>query len=68
MNTKETVKGIVTESRPGTKFDVRLGDDRVILCAISGKMYQNHIYVVPGDRVDVILSPDGRIGRIVRRL
>jgi len=70
-------EGIILESLPGLSFRVRIkgldssaspeGGDEV-LCYLAGRMKMNHIRVMPGDRVLVEMSPDGRRGRIVRRL
>jgi len=42
--------------------------DSEVLGYLAGKMKMNHIRVLPGDRVLVEMSPDGRRGRIIRRL
>ncbi len=61
-------EGIVEESLPGLTFRVRLKEDREVLAHLAGKLKLHHIRVLPGDRVLIELSPDGRRGRIVRRL
>jgi translation initiation factor IF-1 len=69
MRTVEgALEGIVFEALPATTFRVRLKDGVEILAHLAGKMRQNHIRVLAGDRVLVEVSPDGRRGRIVRRL
>ena len=61
--------GLVEEALPGTTFRVRLdGDTETILAHLSGKMRINHIRISPGNRVIVEMGPDGRRGRIIRRL
>ena len=61
--------GIVLEALPGLSFRVKVsGVEGDVLAYIAGKMKQNHIRVLPGDRVLVVMSEDGRRGRIVRRL
>lgn len=60
--------GIIQESLPGLAFKVTLEDGQEILAYLAGKMKINRIKVMPGDRVAVEISPDGRRGRIVRRL
>lgn len=61
--------GVVEEALPGTTFRVRLdGDTETILAHLSGKMRINHIRISPGNRVIVEMGPDGRRGRIIRRL
>ena len=63
-------EGLVTDSLPGTLFEVELikGGAKV-LCALSGKLHQNHIRVLEGDRVIIEVSPyDMSKGRIKVRL
>lgn len=64
------VEGIVTENLPNTLFKVKLdGEERVILCHLSGKMRINYIRILPGDRVRVEVTPyDKDKGRIIFRL
>jgi translation initiation factor IF-1 len=65
----EAQEGVVEEAFPGMTFKVRLKDsERDVLAHLSGKMKINHIRVMPGNRVLVEMGPDGRRGRIVRRL
>ena len=61
-------EGVVTESLPAMSFRVRMQDGAEVLAHLAGKMRLNHIRVLPGDRVLMDMSPDGRRGRIVRRL
>ncbi len=57
------------EALPGLSFRVKvMGIEEEVLCYLAGKMKMNHIRVLPGDRVLVEMGPDGRRGRIVRRL
>ena len=65
---KDRVEGIIVESLPGTNFLVELKDGKKILAYLSGKMRLYHIKVLPGDRVLMEVSPDGKRGRIVRRV
>jgi translation initiation factor IF-1 len=61
-------EGIVTEALPNTMFRVRLSDERILLCTLSGKMRMNYIKIMPGDRVKVELTPyDETRGRITYR-
>ena len=63
------VTGVVIESLPATNFKVRLSDGKEVLAYHSGKMRKHHIRIVPGDKVDVEMTPyDDRRGRISRRL
>ncbi|MBI3384931.1 translation initiation factor IF-1 [Candidatus Gottesmanbacteria bacterium] len=62
------VEGIVTESLPNTLFRVRLEDQSMVLCHISGKMRMNFIKILPGDKVRLEMTPyDKAKGRIVFR-
>ncbi len=65
---KEKVIGIITEALPDTNFRVRLDDGKEVLAYLAGKMRINYIKVMIGDKVSLELSPDGKRGRIVRRL
>lgn len=63
------VTGIVAEALPGLHFRVVLdGGQGEVNAHLAGRLKLNHIRVLPGDRVQMVLSPDGRIGRITRRL
>jgi len=65
----ETQEGIVKEALPGLTFRVGIGKTgQEILAHLAGKMKMNNIRVLQGDRVLVEVGPDGRRGRIVRRL
>jgi translation initiation factor IF-1 len=60
--------GIVQEVLPNAMFKVKLEQGHVILGHISGKMRQNKIQVLLGDKVRCELSPyDLSKGRIVFR-
>ena len=65
---KEKVTGIVIEALPDTQFKIQLEDGREVLAYLAGKMRMNYIKVMMGDKVTLELSPDGKRGRIVRRL
>ena len=51
------VEGVVTAVLPGTMFRVDLPNGRNVLAHISGKMRKHFIRIVPGDKVEVELSP-----------
>lgn len=68
---KEVIKltGKVVEALPNTQFRVELENGHKIIAHMSGKMRKNYIRLVPGDRVEVELSPyDLEKGRISFRL
>jgi translation initiation factor IF-1 len=60
--------GMVLEAVRGA-FRVQLNNsEHIVLCQLSGKMRQNYIRIVPGDRVKVELSEyDLAKGRITFR-
>jgi len=61
-------EGVVTEALPNAMFRVDLDNGLNILCHISGKIRQNFIKILPGDRVKVEMSPyDLTKGRISYR-
>ena len=67
---KEVIKlrGKVVEALPNTQFVVELENSLTIIAYISGKMRKHYIRLVPGDNVEVELSPyDLTKGRIVFR-
>lgn len=62
------MEGVVTEVYPAGKFKVTLDQGLVVVAHLGGRMYQNRIRVVLGDRVRVAVSPyDLTKGRIVFR-
>jgi translation initiation factor IF-1 len=64
-----TVEGVVTEALANAMFRVELENGHVILCVISGKMRQNYIKIIEGDKVKIELTPyDLTRGRIITRL
>jgi translation initiation factor IF-1 len=68
---KEVIKltGSVVEALPNTQFRVELENGHVIVAHMSGKMRKNYIRLVPGDRVEVELTPyDLTKGRVSFRL
>ncbi|HZT43478.1 MAG TPA: translation initiation factor IF-1 [Chthonomonadaceae bacterium] len=62
------VEGVVIEALPNAMFRVEIpvGDQKKqVLAHVSGKMRQNYIRILPGDRVLMELSPyDLERGRI----
>jgi translation initiation factor IF-1 len=68
---KEIVKlvGEVVELLPSTMFRVKLENGHIVLGHISGKMRIHFIKLMPGDKVEIEMSPyDLTKGRISRRL
>ncbi len=66
-NKDNTVIGTVTEALPNTLFRVDIGQDKIILSYLSGKMRIHRIKVLVGDRVEVLLDQYGGKGRIIKR-
>ena len=62
------VKGKVLEKLPNAMFRVELENGHIVLAHISGKLRQNFIRILPGDKVTLELSPyDLTKGRIIWR-
>ena len=62
------VEGTVTEPLPNAMFRVELENGHNVLAHISGKMRMHYIRILPGDRVQVELTPyDISRGRITYR-
>ena len=62
------LEGKVTEPLPNAMFRVELDNGHEVLAHISGKMRMHYIRILPGDRVQVELTPyDLTRGRITYR-
>jgi translation initiation factor IF-1 len=62
------VDGKVVETMPNAMFTVELENGHKVLATISGKIRKNYIRILPGDKVQVELSPyDLTRGRITYR-
>ena len=62
------VEGVVVEAMPNTTLQVDIGNGHTILAHISGKLRMNFIWILPGDKVTVEMSPyDLTRGRITWR-
>jgi len=62
------MSGEVVEKLPNAMFKVKLENEHVLLCTISGKMRKYYIRILPGDKVTVEISPyDLSRGRISYR-
>lgn len=61
-------EGEVVDDAKG-KFKVQISENHVAMCTLSGKIRQNAIRILVGDRVKVEVSEyDTNQGRIVRRI
>jgi translation initiation factor IF-1 len=62
------LEGTVTEPLPNAMFRVELENGHKVLAHISGKMRMHYIRILPGDKVQVELTPyDLSRGRITYR-
>lgn len=62
------VDGVVIEALPNATFKVKLDTGQEVTAHVSGKMRIHFIKILPGDKVQVELSPyDLTKGRIVYR-
>ena len=62
------VQGTVTETLPNASFKVELESGAEILAHVSGKMRMRYIRILPGDIVEMEVSPyDTTRGRITWR-
>jgi translation initiation factor IF-1 len=63
-----TVRGKIQESLPNAMFKVVLENGHLVLGHVSGKIRKNQIQILPGDAVEIELSPyDLSRGRITYR-
>jgi translation initiation factor IF-1 len=64
-----TVEAVVAEERPSLVFKVVVDGRHEVLAHMVGSVKRNFVRLVPGDRVEVELSPqDPTRGRITRKL
>ena len=62
------LEGTVVEPLPNAMFRVQLENGHKVLAHISGKMRMHYIRILPGDRVQLELTPyDLSRGRITSR-
>jgi len=62
------VDGTVVDKLPNAVFKVELENGHVVTAHIAGKLRQNNIRIIPGDKVSLEISPyDLSKGRIVWR-
>lgn len=63
------MEGAISEVLPGNMFRVTLQNDHVLTCYTNGRLRQNKIKIIMGDRVRIEMSPyDLTKGRITYRL
>lgn len=62
------VEGVVEELLPNAMFRVKVNEEHTIIAVISGKMRQNRIRILTGDRVTCEVSAyDLTRGRVTYR-
>jgi translation initiation factor IF-1 len=63
------VEAIVVEECPSAVFRVKIEGERLVRAHLVGTVKRNFVRLVPGDRVEVELSPhDPARGKITRKL
>ena len=63
------VEATVVEERPSAIYALRLENQQQVLAHLVGTVKRNFVRLVPGDRVEVELSPhDPGRGRITRKI
>ena len=63
------VAAVVVSERPRALYEVVLPTEQKVLAHAVGAVKRNFVRLVPGDRVEVELSPnDPTRGRIVRKI
>lgn len=63
-----TINATVEQALPNAQFKLKLENGKIILGHLSGKMRKNFIRILPGDKVEVEMSPyDLTKGRITFR-
>ena len=63
-----TMDGVVLEALSNAMFSVQITQKHTVIAYVSGKMRKNHIRVLPGDEVQLVLSTyDLTRGRITYR-
>lgn len=67
---KDAIKmsGVIKIAHSTTEYEVELENGLMVKAVVSGKMRVNHIRILPGDTVEVEISPyDLTRGRITYR-
>ena len=65
----EKIEATVVEERPSAMYALVLPNQHRVLAHLVGTVERNFVRLVPGDRVEVELTPhDPTRGRIVRKL
>lgn len=63
------VEAVVVEERPSAIWLLKLENQQEVLAHLVGAVQRNFVRLVPGDRVEVELSPhDPTRGRVMKKL
>ena len=62
------VLATIVEALPNAMFRADIGEGKIVLVYLSGRMHLHKIRVLVGDKVKVELDQYGERGRIVKRL
>lgn len=63
------IEAEVLDALPNAVFKVQMDNGHEVLAHVSGKIRKNFIRILPGDKVQVEVSPyDLKRGRITKRL
>lgn len=63
---KHNPEGVVTEVLPDGLYRITMDDDKEIIGYRGGKLKQRNIFILIGDRVEVVLDPYG--GKATNRI
>ena len=61
-------EGVVLETLPNVQFRIQLEEGKIIRAYLCGKMNQNRIKVLAGDRVILEIPPSMEISNCVGRI
>ena len=68
MGSDKAVEAVVVEERPNAVYELVLKNQQKVLAHAVGAVKRNFVRLVPGDKVEVELSPqDPTRGRIVKK-
>ena len=64
---KADAKGVITEAFPNALFRVTIESGKDINAFMSGKMRFNHIKLLIGDKVEILLDKNGGSANMIKR-
>jgi translation initiation factor IF-1 len=59
MSKQRNPEGTVTDALGAGRFRVHMDDGKEVICYLAGKIKLKRIMVLVGDRVEVVLDPQG---------